>query len=101
LLKVFVFLFTYVWFRATLPRFRYDQLMDLGWKKLIPVSLGWLLIVAGFRADNGWWGALMVGLVLIGGGLLWRSMVVGRRAASIEARSEKAAYPWVTSRVSR
>jgi NADH-quinone oxidoreductase subunit H len=91
LLKVFVFLFTYVWFRATLPRFRYDQLMDLGWKKLIPVALGWLLIVAGFRADNSLWGLLIVGLVLIGGGLLWRSMVVGRRAAAVEAQTERAA----------
>lgn len=91
LVKVMLFLFTYVWFRATLPRFRYDQLMDLGWKKLIPVSLGWLLIVAGFRADNGWWGALMIGLVIVGAGLLWRSMAVGRQAAAVEARTEKAA----------
>ncbi len=91
LLKVFVFLFTYVWFRATLPRFRYDQLMDLGWKRLIPVSLGWLLIVAGFRTDDGWWGVLLVGLVILGGGLLCRAMAVGRQAAAVEARTERAA----------
>ena len=39
MLKLFVLLYTYVLLRATLPRFRYDQLMDLGWKKLIPAAL--------------------------------------------------------------
>jgi NADH-quinone oxidoreductase subunit H len=37
--KVFVFLFFYIWMRGTLPRFRYDQLMDFGWKILLPVSI--------------------------------------------------------------
>ena len=47
--------FIYVWFRAALPRLRYDQLMDLGWKRLIPLTLGWLLVVAGI-VTWGWGG---------------------------------------------
>ena len=37
--KTMAILFVYIWIRWTFPRFRYDQLMDLGWKRLIPLSL--------------------------------------------------------------
>jgi len=47
--KVWVFLFVFMWLRATLPRLRYDQFMALGWKLLIPISLVWILVVAVLR----------------------------------------------------
>ena len=45
--KIFFFLFFYVWARGTLPRFRYDQLMNIGWKLLLPVSIANVIITAG------------------------------------------------------
>jgi NADH-quinone oxidoreductase subunit H len=50
LAKVFILLFCYIWLRGTLPRVRYDQLMDIGWKILIPVSIVWILLIATVRA---------------------------------------------------
>ncbi|SFO10530.1 NADH-quinone oxidoreductase subunit H [Actinomadura madurae] len=50
LVKIFVFIFFFIWLRGTLPRVRYDQLMKLGWKVLMPFSLGWILLVATIRA---------------------------------------------------
>lgn len=47
-LKTTLVLFMFVWVRAAYPRYRYDQLMRLGWKIFLPFSLGWLLFVSGF-----------------------------------------------------
>jgi len=57
-LKTFSFLFTYIWVRWTLPRFRYDQLMALGWKVLLPLALVYITMIAAaiwyFRVQLGW-----------------------------------------------
>ena len=54
LIKSFVFLYVFIWIRATLPRYRYDQLMRLGWKVFLPLSLAYLVIVAGVLVGMGW-----------------------------------------------
>ena len=46
LTKTSFFMFAYLWIRATFPRYRYDQIMHLGWKVLIPVTIVWLMVVA-------------------------------------------------------
>jgi NADH-quinone oxidoreductase subunit H len=84
--KVFVFLFMFVWFRATLPRFRYDQLMDLGWKGLIPIALGWLLVLAGVRIaqDEGWNRYAAAGIGIVALVLAWVLLERAIRAARAE-----------------
>ena len=76
LLKVLVFLYVYVWIRATLPRLRYDQLMNLGWKLMIPTALGWFMLLAAFRIgrDQSWdlWlvGSIALVVIIAGAALL-------------------------------
>jgi len=48
--KVLGFIFFFIWLRGSLPRLRYDQFMKLGWKVLLPISLGWIVAVATIRA---------------------------------------------------
>lgn len=84
-LKLVIVLYGFVWVRATLPRFRYDQLMDLGWKLLIPLSLGWLLLLIAIRVgDNQGWNAPLTvavsGIAFVAGAsLLTLAMRASRR----------------------
>jgi NADH-quinone oxidoreductase subunit H len=75
-IKVLAFMFFFVWIRGTLPRFRYDQFMHMGWKVLVPVSLAWILLVGVARVLNSatsltttqvllWMGIPLVVLLLI------------------------------------
>lgn len=76
--KLVVFLYIQVWIRAALPRLRYDQLMSLGWKWMIPLSLGWLLIVAGAIYSPAW-GFAIAGGVVVGACLLTLARWVARK----------------------
>ncbi|NIH82830.1 NADH-quinone oxidoreductase subunit NuoH [Amycolatopsis viridis] len=68
-IKLFALLFGFIWLRGTLPRFRYDQFMKLGWKVLVPANLVWILIITTIRAirNNG---GLTTAQILIGGAIV-------------------------------
>ena len=53
-LKTLIFVSLFVWARAAYPRYRYDQLMRLGWKIFLPISLGWVLLTAGILISFNW-----------------------------------------------
>nr|YP_011008391.1 NADH dehydrogenase subunit 1 [Syringoderma abyssicola]WBP70362.1 NADH dehydrogenase subunit 1 [Syringoderma abyssicola] len=53
-LKICIFVILFIWIRAILPRYRYDQLMDLGWKCFLPLSLAFLLLIAGILVSFDW-----------------------------------------------
>ena len=52
LIKMFGFMFLFLWFRATFPRYRYDQIMRLGWKVFIPITIVWILVAGVFRVTG-------------------------------------------------
>ena len=86
-IKVFLVVSAFVWARASLPRLRYDQLMDLGWKVLIPVSLFWLLVIAAIKIGRWPYAFVAAGAGLLGFALLARAIAVGRARAEDERRA--------------
>jgi NADH-quinone oxidoreductase subunit H len=98
-LKMWMFIFFYVWLRGSLPRVRYDQFMKLGWKILIPLSLAWVIAVMMIRAaQEGYFGEgrwvlvatlAVVGLFVLLGILVWDRWAQGR---AVE-REERMAVP--------
>ena len=56
-LKICFFVVLFSWIRAALPRYRYDQLMELGWKTFLPLSLGWMLLTASILISFNWFPA--------------------------------------------
>jgi NADH-quinone oxidoreductase subunit H len=56
LIKVAFLLFCFLWFRATFPRYRYDQIMRLGWKIFIPITIVWIVFIGGMMQTS--WGYL-------------------------------------------
>ena len=56
LLKTFFFFFMFSWVMATVPRYRYDQLMRLGWKVFLPISLGFVVVISGYLMATGHFG---------------------------------------------
>jgi len=92
--KVMMFLLMYVWFRATFPRFRFDQLMDLGWKFMIPLALAnifvtGIFILAGQERLMYWIG---LGTIALAAAYLFKPKRAAAKRALSEAEGQKVAH---------
>ena len=87
-LKMWFFMLLMIWTRSTLLRFRYDQFMQLGWKRLIPISLAWLVMVAIIRAITQWMSLTLPQLIGGVAGIFVIALIVMWFADSRDARKE-------------
>ena len=87
-LKMWFFMLLMIWTRSTLLRFRYDQFMQLGWKRLIPISLAWLVMVAIIRAITQWVSLTLPQLIGGVAGIFVIALIVMWFADSRDARRE-------------
>ncbi len=93
--KVIGFLFVFVWFRATLPRLRYDQLMAFGWKVLIPVILFWLMVISLITLmNNNDWNPVAVLAPIFGVGAVgYLLLATALKAAKYRVHAESESAP--------
>jgi NADH-quinone oxidoreductase subunit H len=99
-IKIVAIIFVFVWLRGTLPRLRYDQFMELGWKVLIPLNLVWILAVTSIHVlrDRGWptveATGLPVGLVLfvvvVPALMMWDGAIARRAATRADEDEDEA-----------
>ncbi|MEZ5117985.1 MAG: NADH-quinone oxidoreductase subunit NuoH [Candidatus Nanopelagicales bacterium] len=89
LAKVALFIFMFIWLRGTLPRLRYDQFMQFGWKVLIPVSIVWILVVATIRALRNEYAFTTQQLLIVGGVSLAVVLVAVYLVQLAQARREE------------
>ena len=87
-LKMWFFMLLMIWTRSTLLRFRYDQFMQLGWKRLIPIALAWLVMVAIIRAITQWVSLTLPQLIGGVAGIFVIALIVMWFADSRDARKE-------------
>ena len=94
--KVMIFIFFFIWLRGSLPRLRYDQFMAFGWKRLIPISLVWIVAVATIRAislEGGIDRSYLLGAIGVVAVLFLVLFFVGERASEQAAEADRRTEP--------